>query len=680
MNYLFTLIITLFICENSFSQNAEALENWLNSVEKEFKEIDQTSSSSTLRSGTPIYNRVRFNLLSDTYFTPVFGKPFDELSSLKIKFIGKKIQGVRQKKKFGSKYELKYPWARRLDWYLSGAFTQSHQYTIAIKEIEGLRSIKKAYANTVEKLKAGAFDFTNLKNEKKQINSKYAKLIPKEIEFIKSLIDEQEKSTANKALASSIETLNNFDNDYTSLKKVNDLKHRNYGSYKSAELKTKKNFDEQIENKISQILKYASVKETENISSKDIKELNKFSTTFNKKYTLYSARKEIKLVNDQIYETKKTKVVNQFDAIALKINSSQSFGDLNLIRSVYLSLLHQYNDSKIISLSEKIEIRRKEIKNENELLIEQQRNLQETAQGEAMVLNTDGLYLAELYDNMFRGHFENINLTSEDMFFIAIFNGYLKAYGKQCSAYLPENKVDIMDLECAKENVTTNGYGFELSRVCIQWRPIKSGLYARPDLYNAKMEVENFQRKRALQTGIEAFSAPNATGNSLDLFHKTKGLKKDLLEILKLNSCTSNSIRQFEKNLKLFALKKPGIRMQGVSKYIKMKKSGGPTGPQNFAKLIDDLVTDQAETWALYRYSPKSITNANVSTSDKLGRPLSLRASYSFSSFGAVKKGWVTTTFKNGLPDCIYFSDFPENCKTPNSKIVLDYANGEYRE
>lgn len=677
MKNLSILIITLLIHGVSFSQNAEAMERWLNSVEKEFQEIDQTSSKSNLRSGSPTYNRVRFNLLSDAYFIPVFGKPLDALSTFKRQSIGKKIQGLKQKKKFGSKYEKKYPWMQRLDWYLWGVFRQNQPYEVAVREVQDLRRIKKEYANTVQKLKSKEFDFINLKREKGQINTKYGKLIPKEIAYITSLINEQEKYTAKKAIATVIETLNNFEDDYTSMKKVERLKIENKTLYASADHDTQRNYNEQIETKISQILSISTTKEIENLTRMTANELNKFYTSFNEKYKAYASRKEIRRVNEQIYEAKKKKVISEFVTIASKIKASETLADLNVIENNYLSLVYQ-SDPKINSLSEKIVIRRDEIKKENELQKIAQKNLQETAVGEAMVLNTDGLHFAELFDYIFRGHFENIELKSDDILLSGIFDSYLRTYGKKCSEHLPDDKVDIMNLKCVAETVTTNGYGVETSRVCDEWTTRRSGYYARRDLYEAKMEVENFQRKNALQNGIKMFTSENAMGNSVDLSHKVKGLKKDMLNIFELNSCTSTSIRRFEENLKLFSQKKPGFRMQGESKYALMKKSGGPTGEQDLIQLTNDLVTDQAETWAVNQYKAHSINNLGV-RKDKQGRPLALTANYSYSSLFGTSSGQVTIDFKNGLPTCIYFSDFPENCKKPKPTILVSYAQGDYR-
>src|SRR5690606_28355401 len=120
---------------------------------------------------------------------------------------------------------------------------------------------------------------------------------------------------------------------------------------------------------------------------------------------------------------------------------------------------------------------------------------------------------------------------------------------------------------CAVEEVTRNGYGVEISRYCVEWKWVWTGLYARPDLYNAKLVVEKLYIGNSLSNAFEIISDPNSLGNSVDLNHKAKGLQMDMARIFKINSCDSEALRRFEENLKLFALNKPAIRMQGSSKY-----------------------------------------------------------------------------------------------------------------
>ncbi|MBU2972975.1 hypothetical protein [Zobellia sp. B3R18] len=307
-------------------------------------------------------------------------------------------------------------------------------------------------------------------------------------------------------------------------------------------------------------------------------------------------------------------------------------------------------------------------------------NLVSSNEPQILEFNVDGLYFAEFYDYIFKGHFEEITMKREDMEFLMIFGQYLRAYGGRCAKYLPEDKVEIMDQVCATEEITRDGFGTEISRVCVRYEWVGSGLYARPDLYEAKMEVEGIQRSDGLRTTMQMILDPNAMGNSVDMIHKTKGLQNDMVQLYKLNACDSPGLRRFEENLKRFALNEASIRAKERSKYTEMKASGGPTGTQNFTKLVDDLVGNQAKTWAFNRYVAGSVSGVTVSSRDGQGRPTQLSAGYTYSGFSGNSKGSVRITFENGLPKCIYFFDFPQNCKTPNSSISASYAQGDYAE
>ena len=292
-------------------------------------------------------------------------------------------------------------------------------------------------------------------------------------------------------------------------------------------------------------------------------------------------------------------------------------------------------------------------------------------------LQTDGLYFAAFYDYIYRGHFENVTIKKDDMEFLMIFDQYLKAYGTTCASYLPQDKVEMQKQICVTENVTTNGYGIEISRTCVEWKWVGSGIYARKELYNAKVTLENTLRANGLRTVIGMITDPNALGNSVDMTHKTRGLANDMAQIFRLNDCNGAAIKAFEENLKRYALDQPSIRIDKISKYEAMKKTGGPSGPQNTKKLINDLVADQAKTWSFNRYVPGSITNV-VARKSTQGGLKELNASYTYKGFGNNSRGSARITFKNGLPECIYFFDFPNNCKKPNSSIVAKFASGGY--
>ncbi|EAZ80542.1 hypothetical protein [Algoriphagus machipongonensis] len=294
-------------------------------------------------------------------------------------------------------------------------------------------------------------------------------------------------------------------------------------------------------------------------------------------------------------------------------------------------------------------------------------------------LNTDGLYFAEFYDYIYRGHFEHVELAREDQLFLMIYSKYLRTFGATCPDQLPENKVEIMDLICVTEEVTTQN-GMETSRVCVEYERVGSGIFADPELYAAQLRLEKEQASDFFPKTLEMLSDPNSIGNSLDMVHKSKGLLGDMERFFILNPCESEALKQFERNLMNYALNQESDRLEGVSKYQQMKESGGPTGAQDFTKLLDNLVKDQARTWVFNKYQAGSISDVAIQSKDQSGRPKIIQANYKFSGFMGNSQGWVRVLFENGLPECIIFYDYPENCKTPNSGIVSDYAEGGYRK
>ncbi|MAT89387.1 MAG: hypothetical protein CMC35_01740 [Flavobacteriaceae bacterium] len=308
----------------------------------------------------------------------------------------------------------------------------------------------------------------------------------------------------------------------------------------------------------------------------------------------------------------------------------------------------------------------------NNTLSEEMKTVQEVN------FNTDGLYFAEFYDLIFRGHFENIEIRRNDLFLMAIYNQFLRAYGSQCASQLPSNKIELMETVCKRERVTKNGYGTVIDRSCIEYTTIGSGIYAKPDMYRGLKTLEASQNGEAIQYVFSLYSDSNALGNSVDMMHKVNGLKNDLSVIFRLNPCGESGMKRFEENLKRYAEGTSPIRMKTSSKYTLMKESGAPKGNQNYHSLLNDLVANQSKTWMMNRYVLNSISSVQVLSKDTNGAPKTLKANYRYQGFLGDKQGWVKVDFKKGLPNCIYFWDFPKNCKKANSTIVASFSQGRY--
>ena len=160
----------------------------------------------------------------------------------------------------------------------------------------------------------------------------------------------------------------------------------------------------------------------------------------------------------------------------------------------------------------------------------------------------------------------------------------------------------------------------------------------------------------------------------------TQTMASDMSALVRVNACNSPGLKRFQENLMLFALAKQPIRLSG----------GGSTAPagnrpstdslsknQNLPKLLADLVLEQSRTWVMNRFVSGSVSNVVVSSRDSDGRPSKVTGSY---LYNGQSRGSVTISFSDGLPECMYFFDFPTTCRTPNRRVVEAYANGAYRQ
>lgn len=290
--------------------------------------------------------------------------------------------------------------------------------------------------------------------------------------------------------------------------------------------------------------------------------------------------------------------------------------------------------------------------------------------------SASGLTNEDTLTALFRGDFESIDLKREDMIFEVFFRQYLNAYAQECSDYLPANKVQMTRRRCTVEEVTTNGFGVEISRVCANYVEEGTGLYAKPELYTVKKEVD---RLIAADTFRHAWrllltSQQDPFAGAMSMASTAQAAANDIDDLFQLNDCTSPGLKRFEENLRLFALNKQPIRLEGEAKPATATASGAVLGDQDYARLIDDLVADQARAWALNRYVTGSVKNVSVPTRDAAGRPLRIAASYSYEGFNGRSQGSVDVHFTDGSPDCMYFFDAPTLCRTPNRKIAAAFA------
>lgn len=281
-------------------------------------------------------------------------------------------------------------------------------------------------------------------------------------------------------------------------------------------------------------------------------------------------------------------------------------------------------------------------------------------------LSTAGLANEEVVTALFRGEFETLDIKREELLFNAIFEGYLRAYATRCREHLPADRVQMTRQECDAWQVWKNGWGVEVGgRECTHWVTVGLGLWADPDLYAA---LEELTRVTAADQARQAWRLIAGRDNPLAMAGTAEAAAQDMVALLRTNGCTGAGVRRFEKNLRLFALNEQGARLAGAAKNL------GSLAERDFAGLVEELVADQAQGWALHRFIGGSVGDVVVAKRDAAGRPAKIEASYLYQGFNGESRGSVNITLIDGWPDCMYFFDAPGTCRSPNRRIVTAYA------
>lgn len=173
-----------------------------------------------------------------------------------------------------------------------------------------------------------------------------------------------------------------------------------------------------------------------------------------------------------------------------------------------------------------------------------------------------GLKNEELFANIFLGDFEALPFQRDNTIFGSLFGAYLKSYAEYCPGSLPSNKVEMTRQECATERITRNGWGVETSRSCIEWRTVRTGLYADPSLYAAKTSVDRAQATKILNPksgggilgGIAEALTDFASGKTLNEMGKALDVSSDVAPLVSMNACAGPGLKRFQENLRRFAL------------------------------------------------------------------------------------------------------------------------------
>ena len=278
--------------------------------------------------------------------------------------------------------------------------------------------------------------------------------------------------------------------------------------------------------------------------------------------------------------------------------------------------------------------------------------------------------------DLFVGNFADLSFDRGSLAFSQLFETYLEAYWRYCSDSLPPNKVEMTTLECADPPAPIrlpNDGPPPQPHGCLTWKKVSLG-WADPALYAAKRQFDLQQSVNQLKDMVGSIKNP------MRMIVGAGELSGDTDAMVRLNACGGPGLKRFEDNVVLFSMGKQPLLLPGEPPPAAPKVlSAGELANSNFNRLLEDLIADQARTWALNRYVPGS-TSQIIVAHDPTGRSSMIRAKYSFTSplTSGRTQGSVNVSFTNGMPTCVYFSDAPNTCQTPDRRIVSKYSSGGY--
>lgn len=296
-----------------------------------------------------------------------------------------------------------------------------------------------------------------------------------------------------------------------------------------------------------------------------------------------------------------------------------------------------------------------------------------------------GLNYEKELTGLYLGDFAHAKLERDSLEFDTLFGSYLSAFARRCSEYLPANKVEMTRSECAREQYSVDRYGNRVgSSSCVEYRQVGTGLYADPDLYAAQRQVDADAGRNMVRDTFKSLAGKDPMGAALHTLDAAGSVGSDMDSLLGMNACASPGLKRFQDNMMRFALGQPPLRLAGgetLASIAPPKPSpGAPFKDSNYTKLLEDLVSEHSQVWMVNRYVRGSASGVTVSSRDGLGRPSKIVGQYLFDSISGRSKGSVTVQFADGLPQCMYFFDFPTTCRSPSRRIITAYENGRYQE
>jgi hypothetical protein len=288
---------------------------------------------------------------------------------------------------------------------------------------------------------------------------------------------------------------------------------------------------------------------------------------------------------------------------------------------------------------------------------------------------------------IYTGDFPSIRLDRGGPEFMMIISGYMEDFGRACKQFLPPNKVEITVQVCNDPPSTSvpyspdgvhDAYGNRLPMTtgCSGYHTEGTGVYADPNLYNAVNAVTAKSQVNLIQNMLGAGKggrAANPLTNPGQLTDQIVAVAGETTKLISANGCGSVGLKNFQSNLIRFANGAAPIKYSGAVVSAPVAVLPG-FRDADFTRLLDDLVADNSRGWIMNRYQAGSISEP-IASHDPTGAPTRVMARF---RYVGGQQGRINVTFKNGAPDCLYFSDAPDSCRLPSQRIISAYEKNAY--
>lgn len=545
--------------------------------------------------------------------------------------------------------------------------------------------------------------FNRLQRWKQDLKEEYSILPSSEITLVSTKISKYESKVANNTLRRETDKVVDLPVRKESLKKISEFQSKNKLAALKATDGVRSAWEKTNINKINRVLRLALADDLQEIKGlkRDLDNIKSVNSIYEDLKSQYANFLDSEVLQEALTEASniKSRILSQnTNLVQTNIAQAKTVNEVERLRNLWLFnpvpdrtvkfSLNQDLDFRSKAINEEIaEAKRREqarlVKIEKERQLAAARAIQkagilssETAGlklSSDYIFNIKGLRREKLYFNIYVGNFEAIDFNPDDAEFYNLFRNFLFAYGKNCRSSLPANASQIMDSRCSKERVTTNGWGVETNRVCIEYEPDPTGVYAHPKAYFAYNKSERGVTGNSLQTMFGSLMRGKIPYQ--DVLVHAEAHKYDMPILVSQNKCGGEGLLRFQENLRRFALNESPLLLEDMTNNSQTRSIDH--SKHNLQKLVNDLIARDAQNWAINRFH-RGTTRIMDTKTDNQGQLAEIKASYRFEGWSGTSSNSVRIVFENGRATCMYFSDFPYKCKTPDRKIMGRFYRGEY--